>query len=122
MTDPYASLRDNVRLLGSLLGDTLKEQVGEKLYDTVERVRALSKSARTGSNESFNELTRVLASLPVEEELLVARAFSHFLNLANIAEQHHRVRRRLQYQRDPESSPQQGSCEETFSSLIKSGI
>jgi phosphoenolpyruvate carboxylase len=122
MTDPYASLRDNVRLLGSLLGDTLKEQVGEKLYDTVERVRALSKNARTGSNESFDELTRVLSSLPVEEELLVARAFSHFLNLANIAEQHHRVRRRLQYQRDPNSSPQQGSCEETFSSLIKSGI
>ena len=52
----------------------------------------------------------------------VARAFAHFLNLANIAEQHHRIRRRRAYQRDPGSLPQRGSCEDAFARLIASGI
>ena len=52
----------------------------------------------------------------------IARAFSHFLTLANIAEQHHRVRRRRDYLRDPNAVPQRGSCEETFERLLASGI
>lgn len=122
ISDPHASLREDVRLLGELLGETLREQVGDEFYNTVERVRALSKSARAGNQESLCELTRSLESLPVRDALPVARAFSHFLGLANIAEQHHRVRRRREYQRDPSLLPQRGSCEETFSSLIMSGI
>ena len=47
----------------------------------------------------------------------VARAFAHFLNLANIAEQHHRVRRRRAYQRDPPAPPQPGSVDETLPRL-----
>ena len=56
--------------------------------------------------------------MPVDEALPVARAFSQFLNLANIAEQHHRIRRRRAYQQAPDLPPQRGSCEETFGRLI----
>jgi phosphoenolpyruvate carboxylase len=54
--------------------------------------------------------------------LPVARAFSHFLNLANIAEQHHRIRRRRDYQRDSSAGPQRGSCDDAFARLLASGI
>ncbi|MEW6737701.1 MAG: phosphoenolpyruvate carboxylase [Acidobacteriota bacterium] len=122
MSDPHAPLREDVHLLGELLGNTLREQVGEDLYQRVECVRALAKAARAGDRNAFHQLTDTLESLPVESALPIARAFAHFLNLANIAEQHHRVRRRRHYQRDPNSPPQNGSCEETFSSLIAQGL
>jgi phosphoenolpyruvate carboxylase len=115
-------LRDDVRLLGELLGETLRRQEGHKLYDTVERVRGLSKGARAGSTEDFDTLSGVLERMPVTEALPVARAFAHFLNLANIAEQHHRIRRRRFYERDPDAPPQVGSCEETLARLRGAGV
>ena len=115
-------LRDDVRLLGELLGETLRRQEGHKLYDTVERVRALSKSARAGAAHDFDTLTAVLEKMPVTEALPVARAFAHFLNLANIAEQHHRIRRRRFYERDPGAAPQVGSCDETLGRLRRAGV
>ncbi len=116
------ALRDDVRLLGDLLGETLRRHEGQAIYELVERVRALSKKARGGSDADFATLTRVLEQMPVAEAQPVARAFSHFLNLANIAEQHHRIRRRRAYQRDPNAAPQIGSCDETFGRLIAAGI
>ncbi len=115
-------LRDDVRLLGELLGETLRLREGQALYDTVERVRALSKLGRAGSGHDVEVLAGVLRDLPVESALPVARAFSHFLTLANIAEQHHRVRRRRDYLRNPEAGPQPASCEETFPRLLAGGV
>jgi phosphoenolpyruvate carboxylase len=116
------ALRDDVRLLGELLGETLRRQENHALYDTVERVRGLAKSARAGNDRDFDELTGVLERMPVDEALPVARAFSHFLTLANIAEQHHRIRRRRFYERDPQAPPQIGSCDETLGRLRRAGI
>ena len=116
------ALRDDVRLLGELLGETLRRQENHALYDTVERVRGLAKSARAGNDRDFDELTGVLERMPVDEALPVARAFSHFLTLANIAEQHHRIRRRRFYERDPQALPQIGSCDETLGRLRRAGI
>lgn len=109
-------LRDDIHLLGDLLGETLRAQEGTALFEMVERVRALAKNGR------LDELTELLASQPTEAALPVARAFAHFLNLANIAEQHHRIRRRRDYQRDPESKPQPGSCDEVFGRMRAEGI
>ena len=119
--DPHKPLRQDVRLLGELLGDTLRERGGAELFDTVEQVRNLAKATHAGER-SLTDLTAVLASLPVDAAIPLARAFTHFLNLANVAEQHHRVRRRRAYQRDPASAPQRGSCEETFARLLASGV
>jgi phosphoenolpyruvate carboxylase len=120
--DPHKPLRDDVRLLGELLGDTLRVHEGDAVFHTVERVRALAKSARAGHNGQFTELTELLAQLPIDTAFTVARAFAHFLNLANIAEQHHRIRRRRAYLRDRDAAPQRGSCQETFARLIADGI
>jgi phosphoenolpyruvate carboxylase len=120
--DPHERLRDDVRLLGGLLGDTLRAREGAGLYETVERVRALSKSGRAGSDRDLDALADFLRALPVASAVPVARAFSHFLTLANIAEQHHRVRRRREYLRNPNAAPQRGSCDETFARLLAGGV
>lgn len=121
MTSPHAPLHADVRLLGELLGATLREQEGDALYDTVERVRALAKEARA-DGAAREELTRTLRDLSVGDALTVARAFSHFLGLANIAEQHHRIRRRRDYQRTPGQQPQRGSLAESFPRLLAAGV
>ena len=86
-TEPKAALRDDIRLLGSFLGDTIKEQVSQNFYDTVEEIRNLSKEARQQGNKASDEkLKKLVRTLTDEEMLLLARSFGHFLNLANIAE------------------------------------
>ena len=122
ISDPHQPLRDDVRLLGEVLGDVLAAQEGEAFFQTVERVRTLAKSARAGRDEDFAKLAEELSALPADAALRIARAFTHFLNLANIAEQHHRIRRRREYQWDPLAPAQRGSCEDSFARLIAGGI
>jgi phosphoenolpyruvate carboxylase len=120
--DPHAPLRDDVRLLGGLLGDTLRQQVGQALFDKVELIRKLAKQARDGDVNAGQELNHVLESLSDDELSPVARAFTQFLNLANIAEQYHRVRRRRAWQYVEDKAPQQGSTNELFPRLAAKGI
>ena len=122
--DPHAPLRDDVRLLGRLLGDELREQVSQELFDRVEEVRRLAKqAAASGASDAVTDsLHQLLTSLPVEEMAKVARAFATFLRLANIAEQHHRVRRRRTYGRQEHGPLQRGSFEEIFARLARSNI
>ena len=89
----YSSLRGNVSFLGRLLGETIAAAEGQAFLDLVEQIRRLSKSAREGSREAREELQAVLRNLGNEQLVPVARAFSQFLNLANIADQHHNVSR-----------------------------
>jgi phosphoenolpyruvate carboxylase len=96
-----APLRDDVRLLGEILGRTLVEQEGQTLLDEVERIRLLSRDARaTGRPPGRAELRRVVAGLDLERQALVLRAFGVYFQLANLAEQHHRLRRRRQYEHE----------------------
>ena len=120
--DPHRALRDDVRLLGELLGETLRRQEGQPLFERVERVRALSKRSRVSAADGFETLSAELRAMPVESVLPIARSFAHFLNLANVAEQHHRVRRRRAYQRDPRARPQPASIEEALPRLLSSGV
>ena len=120
--DPHKALRQDIHLLGTLLGETLAGQGGRELLQVVEHVRVLAKDARGGEPEEFEQLRSELSAMPVALSLPVARAFAHFLNLANVAEQHHRGRRRRAYRRDPASQPQRGSCEDSFARLLASGI
>ena len=120
--DPHRALRDDVKLLGRLLGDTIRALDGDETYEAVERVRQLSKRARGGEEGAAIELRDVVESLKPDAALRVARGFAHFLALANIAEQHHRVRRRYDYLRAPERGPQRGSLEESFARFVASGV
>jgi len=121
-TDPHKPLRQDVRLLGELLGETLREHEGARLLETVERVRAVAKTSRARADRDFQALATELGQLPVDAAIPLARAFTHFLNLANVAEQHHRIRRRRAYLRDPGSRPQRGSPDETFARLVNRGV
>ncbi len=131
--DPHQPLRDDVRLLGELLGQVLRQHGEEGLYRRVEQVRALAKAAhgagpaegeatKAGEDDEFRALAEALRAMPIDAAQPVARAFAHFLNLANIAEQHHRIRRRREYARDPQGQPQRGSCAEAFPRLRKGGV
>jgi phosphoenolpyruvate carboxylase len=114
--DRLAPLRDDVRTLGEMLGHVLRATEGDDFFETVEQVRLLSKR---GSD--FDTLSEILLGTSIERAERLARSFSHFLNLSNIAEQHHRIRRRRAYQRESRA-PQPGSFEDTFSKLLESGV
>ncbi|MDQ7984282.1 phosphoenolpyruvate carboxylase [Pseudomonas sp. G34] len=94
MTQIDARLREDVHQLGELLGSTIRDQHGEAFLDKIERIRKGAKAARQGSADGARQLSETLDGLHDNELLPVARAFNQFLNLANIAEQYHRVRRR----------------------------
>ena len=94
-------LRDDVRLLGDLLGQCLRQQAGEDLYQTIETIRQASVTTRGEQGAALSSLRDLLSPLDDATLLEVARAFSQFLNLSNIAEQHHRERLHRQHQRYP---------------------
>ncbi len=120
--DPHKPLRADVSLLGEMLGDTLRAREGVALFDTVEAVRRIAKAARQHDDHALATLEQPLQALPLAMAVPVARAFSHFLTLANIAEQHHRIRRRRDYLRDDASAAQPGSFSEAFARMLKGGV
>ena len=93
----YSSLRGNVSFLGRLLGETIAAAEGDDFLELIERIRVLSKSSREGENGAGDELLEVLKNLRNDELVPVARAFSQFLNLANIADQRHTVSREMDH-------------------------
>ena len=92
MSDRQASLRENVRLLGDCLGESMSNHLGEGFLEKVENIRLLSKDGRQSGDSAA--LIQALEELDDKEIVPVARAFNQFLNLSNIAEQYHRVHRR----------------------------
>lgn len=101
MAEIDARLREDVHQLGELLGDTISVQHGAAFLDKIERIRKGAKASRRGSQEGAEQLSATLNQLDDDELLPVARAFNQFLNLANIAEQYHRVRRRAPGEAQP---------------------
>jgi len=91
----YTSLRGNVSFLGRLLGETIAAAEGEDFLALIEQIRTLSKAAREGNEAAHEELLKVLRNLEVHQLVPVARAFSQFLNLANIADQQHTISREM---------------------------
>ncbi|MBA3843694.1 MAG: phosphoenolpyruvate carboxylase, partial [Actinobacteria bacterium] len=87
--DPTAPLRRDIRQLGTILGIVLVEQEGEWLLELVERIRRDARAARHDGH-----VVEVDAALGAREQALVLRAFGLYFQLANLAEQHHRLRRR----------------------------
>lgn len=83
-------IREDVNLLGRILGWVLKEQEGEAFFDLVERTRALVKSVRDGGDET--ELRELISGLNKKDATNLARAFTWYFQLVNLAEEHERVR------------------------------
>jgi phosphoenolpyruvate carboxylase len=108
-----APLRRDVRLLGDLLGQVLVEQEDESLLADVERIRALARSARDGA--PHDDLAAAVAGLPLDRQTSVLRAFALYFQLANVAEQQHRIRRRRAYAEEERVLPE--SLEESFARI-----
>ncbi|HBV92086.1 MAG TPA: phosphoenolpyruvate carboxylase, partial [Pantoea sp.] len=102
MNEQYSAMRSNVSMLGKLLGDTIKDALGENILDQVETIRKLSKSSRAGNDTHRKELLNTLQNLSNEELLPVARAFSQFLNLTNVAEQYQTISQSGEGENHPE--------------------
>ena len=117
---PDAPLRANVRLLGEILGRVLTEQEGEDVYRLEERIRLLARLGRRGDTGASRALAETIAALDVGTQAIVLRAFSVYFHLANIAEQHHRVRRRREHER--EGGPPRESLAEALELLRQDGL
>lgn len=89
---PIERLRDDVRFLGQLLGETLVEQVGTDLLDLVERVRSEAIAARDRGHPVDQALVSLIENLPHEQMSRLVRAFTVFFYLVNAAEEQHRLR------------------------------
>ena len=104
-------LREDIRLLGRILGDTLREQDGDETFDLVESVRRAAVHFRKTQDERDRaQLEQMLDALSPRDTLLVVRAFSYFSQLCNIAEDLHRNRRRRAHLK-ADSPPQEGSLQ-----------
>jgi len=125
-------LKDDVRVLGALVGDVLREQGGAELFERVETARRAAIRRREGASsgdgvtarEGETELRRVVCDLeaPAAEELV--RAFSTYFGVVNLAEKIHRIRRRREYLRRSaeEDGPQPGSLRDTARRLRDAGL
>src|ERR1700689_2647313 len=103
------ALRRDVSTLGHLLGETLVEQEGKDFFDLEERIRALAKRGRAASGTAREDATAALRegirALDVADAERLARAFAHYFQIVNLAEQHHRVRRGREQERAGEIEP-----------------
>ncbi|HEY9065656.1 MAG TPA: phosphoenolpyruvate carboxylase, partial [Burkholderiaceae bacterium] len=114
-------LVDDIRLLGRILGDVIREQEGQAAFDLVERIRKLSVAYRLKSDrEAGRALDRLLKNLTGDQTVSVIRAFSYFSHLANIAEDRHHVRRRDHHER--QGHLHEGSLAMTFERLAHADI
>jgi len=87
-------LRDDIRLLGRILGDTVREQEGGAVFDIVERIRQTSIRFHRDNDETARRaLEAILNDLSPGQTVQIVRAFSYFSHLANIAEDQHHIRR-----------------------------
>lgn len=109
-------LVEDIRLLGRILGDVIREQEGTAAFELIERVRQLSVAYRLKADASAGRvLDRLLKNLSADQTVTVIRAFSYFSHLANIAEDRHHVRRRAVH--ESAGDMQEGSLALTFERL-----
>jgi phosphoenolpyruvate carboxylase len=117
-----APLKEDIRLLGRILGDTVREQHGAEVFDTIERIRLASiRFHRDNEVSARRELAAILDSLDADQTLSIVRAFSYFLHLSNIAEDEHNIRRNREHvlKRSP---ARPGSLAYAFSRANAAGI
>ncbi len=112
-------LFEDIRLLGQILGDTVRDLEGEATYERIEAIRRLSVvGQRKADPEARRELDALLQSLTPAETVSVIRAFAYFSHLANIAEDRHFLRRRAAH--DPQTQP--GGLAYSFERLGAAGV
>jgi len=118
--DKDQPLRVDVNQLGTLVGEMLREQGGDALFERVEAARRAAIRRRRGDQSAESELAGLVASGPVSGAAELVRGFSTYFRVVNRAEQIHRIRRRRDYDREP--GPPPGSLRAALSSLHAAGV
>ncbi len=114
-------LVDDIRLLGRILGDVIREQDGEAAFALIEQIRQLSVAFRRDADQAADKaLNKLLKSLSSDQTVSVVRAFTYFSHLANLAEDRHHIRRRAIYERA--GSQREGSIDVALQRLHSAGI
>jgi phosphoenolpyruvate carboxylase len=120
--DKDRPLREDTRLLGRILGDTVREQQGEPVFDIIERIRQTSIRFRRDEDEAARrELGEIMDGLSRAEASQIIRAFGYFSHLANIAEDQHRIRRTRAHA-IAASPPRDGSMAQALARARDAGI
>ena len=120
--DKDSPLREDIRLLGRILGDTLRLREGEAVFEAVEGIRRTSvRFERDQDGEAGARLAALLNALPRESVNAVVRAFSFFLQLANLAEDQHHIRRRRAHA-IAGSPPREGSLSHALARMAAAGV
>ncbi|MBS2017886.1 MAG: phosphoenolpyruvate carboxylase [Deltaproteobacteria bacterium] len=119
MADPFELLRRDVSELGKILGETLVEQEGIPLFELEESIRALAKERRKHGRRgpAARRMREIIESLDPKTAERVARAFTHYFQLVNLAEQHHRARRLRDRARSGDIQP--GSVAHAFRATLR---
>ncbi len=120
-TEKDRPLRDDVSMLGNLLGEMLREQGGDELFARVEAARKAAILLRNGQAVGDEDLAWQIRKLSASKAYNVIRAFSLYFQVVNLAEQIHRVRRRVDYLRT-DGPAQSGSFESLMQQLKASGV
>ena len=119
--DNERPLTEDIRLLGRILGDVIREQEGEDAFNLIEQIRKLSVAfRRDADHEADKALKKLLKGLTGDQAVSVIRAFTYFSHLANLAEDRHHIRRRAIHERAGDT--QEGSIEVAISRLRWAGI
>lgn len=119
--DKDAPLREDIRLLGRLLGDTVRDQQGAAAFELIERIRQNSVRFRRDDDiVARRELEDMLDALSRDQTIQVVRAFSYFSHLANIAEDQHHIRRSRAHL-IAGSAPREGSLAHALDAALASG-
>jgi phosphoenolpyruvate carboxylase len=113
-------MREDIRLLGAILGETIREQNGEDVFDLVDRARVESFRVRRSEIDRA-ELSSMFDGIDIHQAIPVIRAFTHFALLANVAEDIHRERRRVIHVAAGEP-PQDSSLAATYAKLDLAGL
>ncbi len=119
--DKDQALRDDVRTLGAMVGDLIKEQGGDDLYEFVESARLRSIRRREENEKTGEELAELVENLDPDLALQVIRSFSTYFQMVNTAEKVHRIRRRREYLQEV-GHYQPGGFEDTLVKLKASGM
>jgi phosphoenolpyruvate carboxylase len=119
--DKDQALRDDVRRLGAMVGDLIREQSGEDLFELVENARLRAIRRREGNEKPGEDLASLVKNLDPDLALQVIRSFSTYFQIVNTAEKVHRIRRRREYLLSVDQN-QPGGLEDTFLKLKASGM
>lgn len=121
--NPQELLSQNIHLFGDLLGTVIRRQAGIEIFEKVEQVRALAKARRLDNDPRItNRLEQLINSMTVQERELVARSFAIYFELVNLAEEHHRVWRLRQRERQAHPLPLPESIATAVSQLQQMGL